>query len=132
MKYGEITEKIIKVFYKVYNVLGYGFLEKVYEKAMIIEFGKMGLEYHNQYPVKVYYEGKIIGNYVADFVVEKKVIVEIKAIKQLSKNDECQLLNYLTATNYEVGLLLNYGDRPEIKRKVYDNELKKYKDDAHG
>ncbi|MCK4448504.1 MAG: GxxExxY protein [Candidatus Marinimicrobia bacterium] len=126
MKYEEITDKIIKVFYKVYNTLGYGFLEKVYERAMIIEFNKMGLKYNNQYPVKVYYKEEIVGDYVADFIVEEKIIVEIKAIKELSKQDENQLLNYITSTDKEVGLLLNYGKKPEIKRKVYDNELKKY------
>ncbi len=126
MKYEEITDKIIKVFYKVYNTLGYGFLEKVYEKAMIIEFNKLQLKYTNQCPIKVFYEGEVIGDYVADFVVEDKIIIEIKAIKQLSKADENQLLNYLTATNFEVGILLNYGVKPEIKRKVYDNKLKKY------
>lgn len=127
MKYEELTDKIINVFYKIYNTLGYGFLEKVYEKAMIIEFERMGLNYVNQAPVKVYYEGEVIGDYVADFIVGNKVIVELKAIKQLTKVDESQLLNYLTATGLEVGLLLNYGDKPEIKRKVFDNELKRYK-----
>jgi len=127
MKYEEITDKVIKVFYKVYNTLGYGFLEKVYERAMIIEFKKIGLQYSNQYPVKVYYEEEIIGDYIADFIVEDKIIVEIKAIKALSRQDENQLLNYLTSTDKEVGLLLNYGKIPKIKRKVYDNELKIYK-----
>ena len=127
MKYEELTDKVINVFYKVYNTLGYGFLEKIYEKAMIIEFEKMGLDYVNQSPVKVYYEGEVLGNYVADFIVENKIIVELKAIRQLAKTDENQLLNYLTATGLEVGLLLNYGEKPEIKRKVFDNELKRYK-----
>ena len=81
MKYEELTEKIIKIIFKVYNTLGYGFLEKVYEKAMIIEFNRLRLKYVNQYALKVSYEGKIIGDYIADFVVEDKVLVEIKAIK---------------------------------------------------
>ena len=127
MKYEELTDKVINVFYKVYNTLGYGFLEKVYEKAMIIEFERMGLNYINQAPVKVYYEGSVVGDYVADFIIENKVIVELKATRQLTKTDENQLLNYLTATGLEVGLLLNYGEKPEIKRKVFDNELKRYK-----
>ena len=127
MKYEDLTEKILNVFYKVYNTLGYGFLEKVYENAMIVEFNKSGLKFGNQYPINVSYEGEIVGEYIADFVVEDNVIVEIKAIKQLSQADENQLLNYLTATDMEVGLLLNYGEKPEIKRKVYDNELKRYK-----
>ena len=127
MKYENLTEEIIKVFYKVYNTLGYGFLEKIYEKAMIMEYDKLRVNYVNQSPIEVYYEGEIIGEYIADFIIEDKVLVEIKAIKQLSQQDENQLLNYLTATTFEVGLLLNYGMKPEIKRKVYDNNLKKYK-----
>lgn len=130
MKYEDITEKIIKVFYKVYNSLGHGFLEKVYEKAMIIEFNRLGITFINQFPLQVFYDKEVVGDYIADFFVENKIMVEIKAIKQTSKEDESQLLNYLTATNCEVGLLLNYGEKAEIKRKVYDNELKKYR--AHG
>jgi GxxExxY protein len=85
MKYKEVTDRIIKVFYKVYNILGYGFLEKVYERAMITEFNRIGLKYRNQYPINVYYEGEIIGDYIADFIIEDKIIVEIKAIKELSE-----------------------------------------------
>ncbi|MBI5025462.1 MAG: GxxExxY protein [Nitrospirae bacterium] len=128
MKHEEITDKVINVFYKVYNALGYGFLEKVYKNAMIKEFNKQNIRFINHCPIEVYYEGEVIGDYIADFIVEDKVIVEIKAIKQLSKSDENQLLNYLTATDREVGLLLNYGEKPEIKRKIYDNELKKDRD----
>jgi len=127
MKYEGITEKIISAFYEVYNVLGYGFLEKVYENALMMEFEKIGLKYVNQYPIKIFYKGKIIGDYVADFVVEGKVIVQIKALRVMSSVDENQLLNYLTSTNKEVGLLLNFGEKAERKRKVYDNELKKYR-----
>ncbi len=127
MKYEDITEKIISAFYEVYNVLGYGFLEKVYENALMIEFEKVGLKYVNQYPIKIFYKGKIVGDYVADFVVEGKVIVEVKANKILSSSDENQLLNYLTSTDKEVGLVLNFGEKAEVKRKVYDNELKKYR-----
>jgi GxxExxY protein len=128
MKYEEITEKIIKIFYKIYNTLGYGFLEKVYEKAMSIELKQAHINFQNQYPINIYYDGEIIGEYIADFIIEDKIILEIKAIKIISKQDENQLLNYLTATKYEVGLLLNYGIKPEIKRKVYDNNLKRYMD----
>ena len=125
MECEEITGKVIEIFYKVYNALGYGFLEKVYERAMMIEFNKMGLRFSNQYPVNVFYDGKVIGDYVADFLVEGMVVVEIKAIRELSRVDENQLMNYLRCTDKEVGLLLNYGEKAEIKRKVYDNELKK-------
>lgn len=127
MKYEDITEKIISAFYEVYNVLGYGFLEKVYENALMIEFEKVGLKYVNQYPIKIFYKGKIVGDYVADFVVEGKVIVEVKALWVMSFSDENQLLNYLTSTDKEVGLVLNFGEKAEVKRKVYDNELKKYR-----
>lgn len=128
MKYKELSEKIIHVFYKVYNTLGYGFLEKVYESAMIIELKKIGLYCKNQFPIKVFYENEIIGEYYADLFIEQKIIVELKAIKALTKQNEAQLLNYLTATNVEVGLLLNFGEKPEFKRKIFDNEYKIYKE----
>ena len=127
MKYENITEKIIKSFYNVYNALGYGFLEKVYENAMILDLRKAGLKCEDQIPIKVYYHNEIIGEYFADILVEKKIIIELKAIKQLTKQDEAQLLNYLSSTKIEVGLLLNFGEKPEIKRKIFDNKLKKYK-----
>jgi len=120
-KYKELTEKIIKIFYRVYNKLGYGFLEKVYENAMMIEFKKEGIPAVSQSAIKVFYEGEVIGEYYADILVGNKVIVEIKAAKRLIKENEAQLLNYLKATNIEVGLLLNFGTKPEVKRKVFDN-----------
>lgn len=121
----EITEKIIECFYRVYNQLGYGFLEKVYENAMVIELKKGKLAVVPQSPIKVTYEGKIIGEYFADLLVGEKVIVEIKAARALVIENEAQLLNYLKATNVEVGLLLNFGPRPEIKRKIFDNYRKR-------
>jgi GxxExxY protein len=121
LKYKELTEKIIKIFYKVYNKLGYGFLEKVYENAMMIEFRKEGIPIASQAPIKVFYENEMIGEYCADILVDNKVIVEIKAAKNLAVENEAQLLNYLKATNVEVGLLLNFGPKPEVKRKVYDD-----------
>jgi GxxExxY protein len=123
-KYKALTEKIIKVFYRVYNQLGYGFLEKVYENAMMITFRKEGISAVPQSPIKVFYEGEIVGEYFADILVDDKVIVEIKAAKTLAAKHEAQLLNYLKATDYEVGLLLNFGPTPEIKRKVFDNHRK--------
>ena len=120
-KYQELTEKIIAVFYKVYNNLGYGFLEKVYENAMMLDFNKEQIPAVSQYPIKVLYEGEIVGEYFADILVDNKVIVEIKAVKNLASENEAQLLNYLKATDKEVGLLLNFGPEPEIKRKVFDN-----------
>jgi GxxExxY protein len=120
-KYKELTEKIIGIFYKVYNNLGYGFLEKVYENAMTIEFKKENISAVSQYAIKVFYQDKIVGEYFADILVDRKVIVEIKAAKSLSLENEAQLLNYLKATDIEVGLLLNFGPKPEVKRKVFDN-----------
>jgi len=124
-KHSELTEKIIKIFYKVYNRLGYGFLEKVYENALMIELKKENIPAISQSPIKVLYEGSIIGEYYADILVDNKVIVEIKATKYFVKDNEAQLLNYLKATDREVGLLLNFGPKPEIKRKAFDNSRKK-------
>ncbi len=121
IKHKAYTEKIIKIFYKVYNKLGYGFLEKIYENAMMIEFRKAGISAESQFAIQVFYEDKIIGEYFADILVDNKVIIEIKAARNLILENEAQLLNYLKATDIEVGLLLNFGPKPEIKRKVLDN-----------
>lgn len=125
--YKEITEKIISAFYKVYNTLGFGFLEKVYEKALKIELESISLDVKSQFPIKVFYNGNEVGDYFADLIVNEKVIVELKAAEVLTKDHECQLLNYLKATEYEVGLLLNFGKQPEIKRRIFTNNLKKLK-----
>jgi len=124
IKHQAITEKIINSFYTVYNILGYGFLEKVYENAMLIELRKTGLDVVPQAPIKVFYNDQIVGEYFADLIVGNSVIVELKATAKLSVEHEAQLLNYLKATKHEVGLLLNYGPKPELKRKVYDNTMK--------
>ena len=123
-KHKELTEEIIRIFYKVYNTLGYGFLEKVYENAMMIELRKSNIPATPQSPIQVLYEDKVVGEYFADILVDEKVIVEIKAVKNLNPEHEAQLLNYLKATEIEVGLLLNFGPKPEIKRKVFDNSKK--------
>jgi len=120
-KHTELTEKIINIFYRVYNKLGYGFLEKVYENAMMIELKKEGILAIAQAPIRVLYDNEIIGEYYADILVDDKVIVEIKAARQLAEEHEAQLLNYLKATDIEVGLLLNFGFKPEIKRKAFNN-----------
>ena len=124
VKHEQLTEQIIKGFYTVYRALGYGFLEKVYENSLAIELRKMKLEVVQQAEIKVYYAGVAVGEYYADLLVADAVIVEVKAVRALLKEHEAQLLNYLKATPYEVGLLLNFGPKPEIKRKVYDNERK--------
>lgn len=120
-KHTELTEIIINVFYRVYNKLGYGFLEKVYENAMMIELKKEGICAIAQAPIKVLYDNEITGEYYADILVDDKVIVEIKAARQLAEEHEAQLLNYLKATDIEIGLLLNFGVKPEIKRKAFNN-----------
>lgn len=121
IKYKKLTEKIIKIFYRVYNKLGYCFLEKIYENAMMIEFKREGIPVVSQSAIKVSYEDEIIGEYFADILIDDKVIVEMKAAKSLAAENEAQLLNYLKATDIEVGLLLNFGPKPEVKRKVFDN-----------
>ena len=124
IKYKELTEKIIRIFYRVYNTLGYGFLEKIYENAMMIEFRREGIPAAAQTPIKVLYKNELVGEYYADILVDDMVIVEIKATRGLAPENEAQLLNYLKATNIEVGLLLNFGPKPQIKRKVFDNHRK--------
>jgi GxxExxY protein len=123
-KHSDVTKIIISAFYKVYNRLGYGFLEKVYENALAIELRSRGFDVKQQFPIKVFYRGQTVGEYYADLVVEEKVIVELKAAVTLIDKHEAQLLNYLKATPYEVGLLLNFGPEPDRKRKAYDNENK--------
>lgn len=105
--------------FKVYNTLGYGFLERVYENAMRVELERQGLTVASQVPIKVYYEGIMVGDYVADLCVEKTVIVELKAANGLEKAHEAQLMNYLRATGMEVGLLLNFGPKAEFLRRIY-------------
>lgn len=128
MKYmhSDLTEQIINAFYKVYNQLGYGFLEKVYENALAIELRKRGYKVEQQVTIKVYYDGVIVGEYKADLLVDGLVICELKATRKLAKEHEAQLLNYLKATPYEVGLLLNFGIKPEIKRRATSNKNKPY------
>jgi len=121
-KHTEITEKIIKAFYNVYNELGYGFLEKVYENSMLIELSGMGLFVEKQKPIRVSYQGKEVGEYYADLIVNESVIIELKAAEALCEEHEYQLINYLKATDIEVGLLLNFGKKPEIRRKVFANK----------
>lgn len=122
-KHSELTEKIIKAFYKVYNTLGYGFLEKVYENALYIELEAIGFNIKKQEPIKVYYEGKEVGVYFADLIVNNTIIIELKATEYLIEENESQLINYLKATEMEVGLLLNFGKKPEVKRKIYSNNI---------
>lgn len=125
MKHENITEKIIEGFYKVYNILGYGFLEKVYMNALFIELLSMGFKVEKEKKIKVFYLGNTVGEYCADLIVEEVVAVELKANNILVEENEHQLLNYLKATSIEVGLLLNFGKKPQMKRKIFDNDKKK-------
>lgn len=121
MEYEELTNTIIGCAYKVYNVLGYGFLESVYEKAILIELDKAGLRAESQKEILVHYDGQIVGEFKADVLVEDVVIVELKSVRMLSKAHEVQLVNYLSATQKNVGLLINFGEKSvEVKRKVRD------------
>ena len=120
----DITNNIIRTFYNVYNNLGYGFLEKVYKNAMLIESETMGVNCVKQKPIPVYYKSLSVGEYFADIIVEGKVIIELKAAEGLIEEHEAQLLNYLKATDIEVGLLLNFGKEPQIKRKLFENKFK--------
>lgn len=123
----EISEKIIKCYYKVYNTLGYGFLERVYERALAIELSKAGFEVKCQFPINVFYDNEIVGEYYADLLVNDLIIIELKAAVSLSDEHECQLLNYLKATNIELGLLMNFGKEADYKRKIFMNKYKKLK-----
>lgn len=119
----DLTDDIIKSFYKVYNKLGYGFLEQVYQNALFYELSKTH-DCKPQYEIDVFYENYIVGKYKADLLVDDKVILELKAASELNSAHANQLQNYLKATRYEVGLLLNFGKQAEIKRKVFENRYK--------
>ncbi len=125
LKHKEITEKILFAFFKtVYPQLGYGFLEKVYENALAIALRIMGLKVEQQKKIAVFFQGHIVGEYFTDLLIEDAVIVEIKAVDHLTIEHEAQLLNYLRATPFEVGLLINFGPKPDFRRKVFNNERK--------
>lgn len=119
MKYEDITNKILSAAFKVHSSLGFGFLEKVYQNAMIVELKKYNLKVESEKQIKVYYEDTLVGEYATDLMVEDKVIVELKAVEELNNKFEVQLVNYLMATNLDVGLLLNFGKESlQYKRKV--------------
>ena len=126
-QHSDITSLIIKSFFTVYNKLGYGFLEKVYHNAFLIELRKYGLNCNSQLPITVFYDDKEVGFYIADIVVNDCVIIEIKAAEGICEEHEAQLTNYLRATEIEVGILLNFGKTPGYKRKVFSSEFKNLK-----
>jgi len=119
VEYRELTEKVIGCAYRVHNKMGFGFLESVYEKCMLIEIKKAGLQAEAQKKIQVYYDGEVVGDFVADIVVEDSIVVELKAVENIAKVHEVQLVNYLVATGKPVGLLLNFGERGvDVKRKL--------------
>jgi len=128
----ELTGRIINSFYKVYNTLGYGFIESVYHNALIVEIVGSGLSVEVKKPIAVYYGANVIGKFEADLVVEERVIVELKAKERLHPAHEAQLTNYLRATDIQVGLLLNFGKVAEFKRKLFENEYKRHQGPKEG
>ncbi len=121
MEYKEMTETIIGCAYRVYNKMGFGFLESVYQKCLLIELKKTGFDTESQKPITVYYESEIVGEFIADIIVNDTIILELKSVRRIIKAHEVQLVNYLVATGKRVGLILNFGEKKvEIKRKVKD------------
>jgi len=124
-KHKGLTDKIIQAFYSVYNELGFGFLENVYQNALYFELINGGFKVETQKAIDVYYQTKLVGKYKADLVVNDLIILELKAVDYLISEHELQLINYLKATDMEIGLLLNFGMKPEIRRKIFTNDRKK-------
>ena len=123
----ELTKSIIGIYYNVYNELGFGFLEKVYHKSLLIELKRNGYKIDSEKKVNVYYKNEIVGEYIPDIIINDSVIVELKCVEYLTDIHENQLLNYLKATDCEVGLILNFGKDPQFIRKIFTNDLKKRK-----
>jgi len=128
LKHEELTEKIIGIFYDVYNELGYGFLESVYEESLLIALREAGLEIKSQVPVPVWFRRHSVGEFRADVLVENAVMLELKSARSLDAAHEAQLLHYLKSTEVEIGLLLNFGVRPQFRRLLFDNERKKIRE----
>jgi GxxExxY protein len=122
--HADITQLAIKAFFQVYNDLGYGFLERVYQRSMAMATRGLGLSVTEQWPIHVHYGGTVVGEYFADMVVNDLVLIEIKAAKLILEEHEAQLLNYLKASRCEVGLLVNFGPKAEYRRKVFENSRK--------
>jgi GxxExxY protein len=123
-KHAELTGRILNRFYYVYSNLGYGFTEKIYQRALAIELGKTGFSIVEQKPIHVYYDNQLVGDFFADMVVDDLIILELKCTRQIMDVHIAQLDNYLKATRYEVGLLLNFGEKPLHKRRLFDNGIK--------
>jgi GxxExxY protein len=121
LKHGLVTDKILRVFYEVYNELGHGFLESVYHRSLVIALQSVGLKVCSPVDIPVWFRGTHVGRFEADILVENCVLLELKAARTLDPSHHAQLLNYLRATDIEIGLLLNFGERPEFKRVIFDN-----------
>lgn len=126
----ETGDKVLRAFYNVYNKLGFGFAEKVYENSLMIEFQKLGVKREKQKKINVYYEGEMVGEYFADIVVEDAVILELKAATGIAPEHETQLFNYLRSTDIEVGYVLNFGEKPQFKRIIFTNDRKQNRNAA--
>jgi GxxExxY protein len=124
LKHGLITDRILRVFYEVYNELGHGFLESVYHRSLVLVLESAGMRVCSRVAIPVWFRGSQVGHFEADLLVEDCVLLELKAARMLDSSHRAQLMNYLRATEIEVGLLLNFGERPEFKRVIFDN-LKK-------
>ena len=122
----DLTEKVIGVFYDVYNELGHGFLESVYHKAMVIALRGAGFLIASEVPIPVFFRGQRVGDFSADILVNDAVLLELKAVKEFDTAHEAQLLNYLRATPIEVGLLLNFGPKPAFRRRLFTNDRKRH------
>ncbi|HUR99814.1 MAG TPA: GxxExxY protein [Pyrinomonadaceae bacterium] len=126
LKHRELTDEVIGTFYEVYNELGHGFIESVYEKSLAIALREKGHEVLQQVDIPVWFRGQRVGDFDADLLIDKKVIAELKSARAIDTAHVAQLLNYLRATNIEIGLLLNFGPKPELKRLVFENSRKKF------
>jgi GxxExxY protein len=124
VKHEALTQQLIAAFYTIYNELGHGFLESMYQKAFSVVLGEKGLRFQEQAPIEVVFQGVPLGDFKADLLVDSSVLIELKAAKTLEDAHERQVLNYLKATNIEVALLFNFGPRPEVRRLVLEDELK--------
>jgi len=124
MLHEELTGRIIGAFYTVYNTLGHGFLEKVYENALVLELRKQGMVAEQQKRIDVFYDGQRVGEYFADILVDECIVLELKAAEAIAPEHEAQLINYLKATTLEVGLLLNFGPKPQFARRILTNDRK--------
>lgn len=123
-KHSELTGKILGAFFQLHKELGYGFSEKVYRSALAILLEEVGMRVQQEVTLRVFFHGKIVGEYIADIIVNDVILLELKAVKKLNTTHDAQLLNYLKATEIEVGLLLNFGPQAEFHRKIYDNSRK--------